>query len=142
MYVLVAGDSRCIDAFMVALNETCGGKKWYISTVQLQLASVEFCVACRSVSTLHLFVDEGTPRHLWADNCSDQSGARGSSIGGSSEGRSVLVRVPPFRPREVTWNLPPSMLSHASKNAFTNLECLSFSDAVAIGLTESRYLVV
>lgn len=64
-----AGGDRCLDAFVVALNQACEGRKnsWYTSTLELQLASLEFCKACRSVSTLRVLVDTTTPRSLmWA----------------------------------------------------------------------------
>eukprot|EP00903_Cladosiphon_okamuranus_P014849 g13750.t1 len=49
-----AGQGRCLDAFLAALGQASeGGEKiWYVSTLQLQLASMEFCRACRSVPTL------------------------------------------------------------------------------------------
>ncbi|CAN0022744.1 unnamed protein product [Ectocarpus sp. 6 AP-2014] len=56
--------SSCLNALVVALNETCNGKSWYTSTKELQLASLEFCVACRNYQTLHLKVDAQIPRRL------------------------------------------------------------------------------
>ncbi|CAB1101868.1 unnamed protein product [Ectocarpus sp. CCAP 1310/34] len=35
--------NRCLDAFIVALNQSCDGKKWYTSRADLQLASLAFC---------------------------------------------------------------------------------------------------
>eukprot|EP00903_Cladosiphon_okamuranus_P012037 g11302.t1 len=42
---------RCLEAFIVALSQACGGKDsyWYASTFDLHLTSLEFCRACRSV---------------------------------------------------------------------------------------------
>ncbi|CAM9797682.1 unnamed protein product, partial [Ectocarpus sp. 12 AP-2014] len=58
--------SKCLDAFIVALNQTCDGGKmrWYASTLELQLVSLEFCGACRRVPTLHVRVHRRTIRSL------------------------------------------------------------------------------
>ncbi|CAM9486440.1 unnamed protein product, partial [Laminaria digitata] len=60
----VSGNDRCLEAFTVALNQACwdGEKAWYVSTMHLQLASLEFCTACRAVPTLHVRISRGTPR--------------------------------------------------------------------------------
>ncbi|CAN0014854.1 unnamed protein product, partial [Ectocarpus sp. 6 AP-2014] len=62
-----AGNSKCLDAFVVALNQACDGqeKRWYVSTLELQLVSLEVCGACRSVQTLHVRVKRQTPPSLW-----------------------------------------------------------------------------
>ncbi|CAM9968500.1 unnamed protein product, partial [Ascophyllum nodosum] len=49
------GPTRCLDAFLIALNQA-DSSGWYLSTLQLQLASLKVCELCRSVSTLHLTV--------------------------------------------------------------------------------------
>ncbi|CAM9518819.1 unnamed protein product, partial [Ectocarpus fasciculatus] len=61
------GTSRCIDAILVMLSQGCdrGVGSQYVSTLELQLVSLEFCRVCRSVPTLHARVDEDTPRSLW-----------------------------------------------------------------------------
>ncbi|CAN0309691.1 unnamed protein product [Ectocarpus fasciculatus] len=61
------GGSKCLDAFILALNQACDGQKmrWYVSTLELQLASLGFCGACRSAQTLEVRVDEDTPPTLW-----------------------------------------------------------------------------
>ncbi|CAM9669642.1 unnamed protein product, partial [Hapterophycus canaliculatus] len=60
----LSGNGRCLDAFTIALHQACGGslRRWYASTLQLQLASLGFCRACRSVPTLHVRVNRSTPR--------------------------------------------------------------------------------
>ena len=66
-----AGLSRCLDAFIVALNQPGDTntrwniKPWYTSTKELQLASLEFCAACRSVPRLDVTVTKRTPTRLW-----------------------------------------------------------------------------
>ncbi|CAM9216682.1 unnamed protein product [Ectocarpus fasciculatus] len=86
------GCSRCLDALVVALTDAGDGQGWYTPTTQLQLASLDFCAACRAVPTVHLTVDGDVPGRLNA---------------GVDNGAS---RVPAFRPRGVTWNLPMSAL--------------------------------
>ncbi|CBJ26958.1 expressed unknown protein [Ectocarpus siliculosus] len=58
------GRRKCLDAFIVALNQTCDGRenRWYASTLELQLVSLKFCGACRRFPTLHVRVDRQTPR--------------------------------------------------------------------------------
>ncbi|CAM9691685.1 unnamed protein product, partial [Ectocarpus sp. 4 AP-2014] len=60
----LSGRPSCLDAFIVALNQTCDGgkRRWYASTLELQRVSLAFCGACRSVPTLHVRVDRETPR--------------------------------------------------------------------------------
>lgn len=62
----------CLEYFVVALNRAVGGRKsignkrwWYVSTLDLQLASLELCQACRRVRTLHVKIGIGTPRSIW-----------------------------------------------------------------------------
>ncbi|CAM9835048.1 unnamed protein product, partial [Ectocarpus fasciculatus] len=61
------GGSKCLDAFMLALNQACDGEecRWYVSTLELQLVSLEFCGACRSAQVFDVRVDEHTPPTLW-----------------------------------------------------------------------------
>ncbi|CAM9759840.1 unnamed protein product, partial [Ectocarpus fasciculatus] len=49
------GQTQFLDALVVALSQACDGgkKRWYASTLELQLASLEICRVCRSISTLH-----------------------------------------------------------------------------------------
>ncbi|CAM9376337.1 unnamed protein product [Ectocarpus sp. 12 AP-2014] len=70
---VITSSSRCLDAFVVALNETCHEGKCIMSTTALQLASLQFCVACRSASTLRLRIHTDTPRHLWAKDSGPQA---------------------------------------------------------------------
>ncbi|CAN0446380.1 unnamed protein product, partial [Ectocarpus fasciculatus] len=43
---------------------------WYVSTLELQLVSLELCQACRSAQLLDVRVDEDTPPTLWASRTS------------------------------------------------------------------------
>lgn len=74
----------------------CDESGWYTSTTELQLASLQFCRACRSVTTLTLIVDDKTPRRL-LDGVDppplDRKRARSS-------------RAPELRALHVKWNLP------------------------------------
>lgn len=101
------GAGRCLAAFATALTECGGGREWYTSTAQLQLASYDLCVACRAAPTLHLAVDGGMPARLKTGD-----GAAGSR------------RLPAFRPRRVTWNLPPSALNGEEDPVFSDVKVL------------------
>ncbi|CAM9452720.1 unnamed protein product [Ascophyllum nodosum] len=86
---------RCLDAVNVALSATCDGNQWFASTKELQLASLDFCIACRGANTLRLRVDGDTPPTLLAVT-QLPSGPKGK--------RST--RLPRFRAHDVTWKLP------------------------------------
>ncbi|CAM9664823.1 unnamed protein product [Scytosiphon promiscuus] len=90
-----SAQSPCLDAFAVALGQACDGEEWYTSTKELQLASLPFCEACRSVTTLELIVDDETPRGLTA----------AADAPPSSRQRLCASRVPRLRARRVWWNL-------------------------------------
>ncbi|CAN0041871.1 unnamed protein product [Ectocarpus fasciculatus] len=67
------GQSATLDAFAVALSQACveGKHLWYMSALELQLVSLEFCRVCRGFSTLHIRVNQETPRNLcypWKSN--------------------------------------------------------------------------
>lgn len=92
-----AGDPHnpCLDAFMIALKQTQDGNNWYTSTKELQLASLQFCAACRGMTTLlALKVKHDIPRRLLA--------AADASPPGSRRLRSS--RVTRLRVRRVWWN--------------------------------------
>ncbi|CAM9580887.1 unnamed protein product [Ectocarpus sp. 13 AM-2016] len=92
--------SRCLDAFIVALSQACegGGKQWYASTLELQLTSLDFCRACRSVPTLDVAVDKHTPRSLWAPHTTQTR-----PITRSSKVARISSRVPAVRAAGLTW---------------------------------------
>ncbi|CAM9550804.1 unnamed protein product [Scytosiphon promiscuus] len=106
-----ASPGRCLDALIVALTQSGDGKAWYTSTTQLQLASLDLCVACRAVPTLHLIIDGGMPDRLRAS-------------GGGAAAAAVASRVPAFRPRGVTWNLPLSALRGQEDEVFAEVRVL------------------
>lgn len=56
-----------LDALAIALDQAHqgGSKRWYASTLDLQLASLELCVARRAVSMLHVHIKGDAPRSLW-----------------------------------------------------------------------------
>jgi len=101
-----SGESRCLHAFTVALSEACNGgvKRWYASTLELQLVSLEFCRACRSIPQLAVNVEASTPRSLWSPRKA-QTPPRTRS----SEARSAS-RVPVVQAVRLTWGLPAEIL--------------------------------
>ncbi|CAN0246344.1 unnamed protein product, partial [Ectocarpus sp. 12 AP-2014] len=107
--------NSCLNAFTVALNETCDGKRWYTSTKELQLASMEVCIACRNYQTVHLKVGEHIPRRLLT----------------AADAPSWLspTRVPRLRACCVTWNMPTAAELRNSIFAMTDVDYLEFGVA-------------
>ncbi|CAM9393068.1 unnamed protein product, partial [Hapterophycus canaliculatus] len=114
-----AGPSRCLDAIIIALEQASDGKRWYTSTKELQLASLQFCAACRSVPVFHLRVDSGTPTRLWTS-----AAARGTR----SAKKLSLTRVPAVRAREVTWGISAAALRNVKGDVLSKVEWLSFGN--------------
>ncbi|CAN0500031.1 unnamed protein product, partial [Ectocarpus sp. 8 AP-2014] len=111
--------NSCLEALIVALNETCDGTSWYTSTKELQLASLEFCIACRNYQTVHLNVDEQIPRRLLATADAPPPHPK----------RLCWTRVPRLRARRVTWNMPTAAELRTPIFAMTDVEYLEFGDA-------------
>ena len=111
----MVGPSRCVDAFSIALNQA-GRSGWISSTLQLQLASLQFCVLCRSVSTLHLIVKEGMHTLLLED----------APASGVKVKEPLRTRVPIIRPLILTWKHPVSCFTQFSSEAFANVQQLTF----------------
>ncbi|CAN0450569.1 unnamed protein product [Ectocarpus sp. 12 AP-2014] len=115
--------SRCLDALIVALTNTGDGQGWYTPTTQLQLASLDFCTACRAVPTTHVTVDGDVPTRLEA----------GIDNGGAS-------RVPAFRPRGVTWNLPIAAL-RGEDDVFADVRVLVLGHGLGrVGVRFNRWV--
>lgn len=131
---LIAGRSTCVDAFIVALNQTCEGgeKRWIESTLELQLASLEFCRACRSLPTLHVRVYDASPRSLWFP---EQTLTR-SEMGSSKRG--VSTRVPVVRTLRLTWGLSMEALQQsATMETWIWLEVLELRGSSSAGNLET-----
>ncbi|CAN0347998.1 unnamed protein product, partial [Ectocarpus sp. 12 AP-2014] len=96
--------------FIVALNQACDGqeKRWYASTLELQLVSLGFCGACRNVQTLHVRVHQQTPPSLWSRHESHTTPNKNS--------REVRIssRVPAVEAFVMTWALPMEDLLQSS----------------------------
>ncbi|CAM9775302.1 unnamed protein product [Ectocarpus fasciculatus] len=120
----------CLNALIVALNETCDGKRWYTSTKELQLASLEFCTTCRNYQTLHLTVDARTPRRLLA--AADPPPRYSERLGGG--------RVPRLRARRVTWNMPTAAELRTPILAMMDVDCLWFGGAFSGNLETLAWL--
>ncbi|CAM9696951.1 unnamed protein product [Ectocarpus sp. 8 AP-2014] len=113
-----AGFTRnsCFNAIIGALNDTCDGKCCYTSTTELQLASLEFCIACRNFKTLHLKVDKNIPGWLLA--AADALPPNPTQLCGT--------RVPRLRTRRVTWNMPSAEALEPPVYALTDVDGLEF----------------
>ncbi|CAN0464092.1 unnamed protein product, partial [Ectocarpus sp. 12 AP-2014] len=115
------GQPQCFDAFVVALSQACEGgrKRWYASTLELQLASLDICRACRSISTLHVRVEDETPRSVWCPHEVQTGPDKGSSK------IRLANRVPVVRALQLTWALPmEDLLRTAAIELWTSSECL------------------
>ncbi|CAM9765425.1 unnamed protein product, partial [Ectocarpus sp. 4 AP-2014] len=111
--------SSCLDALVVALNETCDGKSWYTSTKELQLASLEFCIACRNYPTVHMNVDERIPRQLLAAADAPPPHPK----------RLCQTRVPRLQARRVMWNMPTAAELRNPIFAMKDMDFLQLGDA-------------
>ncbi|CAN0292578.1 unnamed protein product, partial [Ectocarpus fasciculatus] len=100
------GGSKCLDAFILALNQACDGqeKRWYVSTLELQLVSLELCGACTSAQLLDVLVNEHAPPTLWS--------SRTSRTTHSQRIPEVCTasRVPTVHAFGWTWELPVNRL--------------------------------
>lgn len=71
------------------------------STKELQLASLDFCMACRSVPRLYVKAEHGTPTRLWMGAPARQT---------RRAKRLSSTRVPVIRADGVAWKLSASAL--------------------------------
>lgn len=69
-------------------------------TRQLQLASLQCCIACRSVVTLDVRVEDDTPPDFWAPR---------------TQQADPMTGVPPIRALSAPWALSASQLSRCSR---------------------------
>ena len=113
----VAGPSRCLDAFSTALNQA-DSSGWYSSTLQLQLASLQFCVMCRSVSTLHLIVKDNIHALLLEDAPASDDKVK----------KLRRTRVPTIRPLILAWKIPVTYLRRFSSQVLGNVKELAFGN--------------
>lgn len=125
--------NKCLDAFIVALNQT-DREGWYVSTTQLQLASMQFCVACRDSTALHLTVNDSTPQRLLA---------RADASSSPAMEAPYLTRVPRFRARVVAWHRQSSTELRSPIYSLTDAELFIFDrafDDTLEGMTWPRRL--
>ncbi|CAN0281384.1 unnamed protein product, partial [Scytosiphon promiscuus] len=105
-----------LDAFGMVLSQSCDGRGWFSSTKELQLASLEFCAACRNVATMTLRVDDAVPRSLLT----------AADAPPPDRKRLCTTRVPRLRARRVLWDLPTAMELRRPMYALDHATCLSF----------------
>lgn len=140
------GHSRCLDAFVVALGQACEGgrKRWYASTLELQLASREMCSAFRSVPTLHVRVDDRTPPTMWSSRESQNlSNPRTSKV-------CIPSRVPGVPALSLSWALQLNVLvERAAIELWAWSEFVELPGSMSAGTLQSavwpkalRYLVL
>ncbi|CAM9491548.1 unnamed protein product, partial [Ectocarpus sp. 12 AP-2014] len=75
------GQTRCLDVFVIALSQACAGgeRRWFESTLELQLTSLDICRACRNVSILQVRVTHEAPSSLWSPREVQARPTQGSS---------------------------------------------------------------
>ncbi|CAM9974370.1 unnamed protein product [Pylaiella littoralis] len=129
-----AGGNMCLDAFIVALSQACegGDKRWYASTLQLHLASMDFCRACRSIPILHVRIDDGSPRSLWnPGRAQPRPNTRSTKIRTSS-------RVPVVRALRLTLRLPMKVMQEsAATELWTWVEVMELRGSSSAGFLRS-----
>ena len=128
------GPQRALDAFVIALSKACEGgrKRWYASTLELQLASREMCGACRSVQTLNVCVNKHTPATLWSRL---RSRALSTTHGSKS---SLSSRVPVVRALRLTCELPmKTLVKRAAKELWAGLKVLHLRGSIPTGRIEA-----
>ena len=153
MLKLSTGPSRFLDAITVTLNQVCDGKQWLASTKELQLASLQFCAACREMPTLHLRVDRSTPERLLTAPAEDTAVDLEAAVVAGGAGKTAN-RVPRLRARAVTWDLPTAERLGSPIDALASVEVIKFAggfngsvrsvawpDKVMFGLSAAASLV-
>ncbi len=106
----IPGNSRCLDAFIVALSQACEGadRRWYASILELQLASLDFCRACRNIPRLAVTVGGrvcSTPESLWISRHASKPSLFRYPFRSTD-------RVPRVRALRLKWSLQLSVLVH------------------------------
>lgn len=93
-----------VDALTVALNHGSDGVEWYVSTTNLQMASWDLCVTCRSLAMPHIVVNRDTPLYLWLRRKQE-----------AFRNKGAVSRIPALRSSSITWAMPPEFISEGSK---------------------------
>eukprot|EP00752_Nemacystus_decipiens_P009055 g8085.t1 len=103
----------CLDAFRVVLNDHDGSQRrgWFSSTVNLSMASLQFCVACRIARLYHVRIATFSPwlkndRHEEGESTQQQQLSVATNVPEYySSISSSCPRIPRLRARRVTWEL-------------------------------------
>lgn len=97
-----------------------------MSTRNLQLASMQFCLACRSVATLRVRIGNETPKSLLAPSIPPTCQ---KTIGDTNAAGNYPSRVPPLRALCVIWERLTKYLAYCYEmELFTNLKWLEFAN--------------
>ncbi|CAM9772205.1 unnamed protein product [Ectocarpus fasciculatus] len=102
------------------IKQACDGqgKRWYTSTLELQLVSLAFCVACRDVRSCTCVLTAKRPPSLWSP--------RKSHTTSNKRSREVCTssRVPAVQAFGLTWALPLEVLQQrAAMEPRSGSEC-------------------
>ncbi|CAN0101719.1 unnamed protein product, partial [Ascophyllum nodosum] len=107
--------SLCLDALRIALSQM-NGRRWYTPTLQLQLTSLQVCALCRDVHPSRLIVGLDAPDWVWEGDATSDGEVK----------RLRNARVPTFRPRGVSWELPFSLFRQFSSELLASVIELGF----------------
>ncbi|CAM9957256.1 unnamed protein product [Ectocarpus sp. 4 AP-2014] len=102
------------------------GKNWYTSTRELQLASLDLCIACRNYPTVRLNVEAHTPRRLLAATDAPPPNPK----------RLFKTRVPRLRACRVAWNMVTAAELRFPMFVMTDVDCLKFGKDFQGGLED------
>ena len=115
-FLAVPGGNSFVQVCVIALSEVSFGQGTYLSTKHLQLASLQLCTVCRSVSTLHVTVDSNTPRRLWETSAEQAS--------------THMTRVPVLKARGVTWiRSTDATFMYGENEVLANVDSVCFCPA-------------
>eukprot|EP00904_Undaria_pinnatifida_P001034 jgi/Undpi1/10931/HiC_scaffold_3.g01457.m1 len=118
-------------AVNVILNNHTNGIQWFDSTVNLQLASVQLCSACRYTRKYHVRVPWGTPQWMWAPALRQHAYSLldGRVRAPWQDDVEQPERVPALRVRGITWGLSTTSALFLERNEFVaGLENVVFGD--------------
>lgn len=101
----IAGRSLCLEAFVILFSQE---ESWCLTTRQVELVSLDFCLTFRATWNGHLKVKPQTPKYFWK---------RGS--------KRPITRLPVLRPRSVLWGMPGYTLG-SMNDTFEDLDLFVF----------------
>ncbi|CAM9806736.1 unnamed protein product, partial [Sphacelaria rigidula] len=101
----------------VLLKQSLVGNKAYVSTTNLQVASMDLCISCREYSRMHVRVENGTPPSLYAPTL-ELPLCMTSDLYSTTKRARSKKRIPVIHALTVSWGMSSRLLSlHNSRLA-------------------------